>query len=134
MLQDRLSLALRVPFRRTLVVLGLAVAVALTLPAANAAAVKPTLADRMEARATCISERGSDIVKHREFRLLYGGRKPFRRCVKFHARQIAAERVLEAPMIRAECQLGQAEDPLGFAQEYPGPDPVGLCVRMESMP
>jgi hypothetical protein len=117
-----------------LALVGILVALALTIPSASSAAVKPTFADRLEARSTCISERGSDIIKHREFRMLYGGRKPFRRCVKFHARTIAMERVIEAPTIRADCQLEHAEDPLGFAQEYPGPDPIGMCVRMESLP
>jgi hypothetical protein len=70
----RSSLAVRIPLRRLLLVLGSAVAAAMTLPGAADAAVKPTPADRYEARKACASERGSDAVKRQEFLRTYGGR------------------------------------------------------------
>jgi hypothetical protein len=113
-----------------MVVAGGAVAAGLALPAAGAAG--PTFLDRFEARQTCIGERGvGDPVKAREFRLLYG-RRPMRRCVRYNARLIAMERRIEAPTIRAECQMEARIDPIEFRQEYPGG--VETCVRMESMP
>jgi hypothetical protein len=115
--------------KSALFVLALGVVTALLVPAtANA---RPTIYDRFEARQTCISERGSDIIKHREFRMLYG-RKPMRKCVRFHARTIAMERRMEAPLIPFECRQQQREAPLEFRQEYPGG--IRMCVRMESMP
>lgn len=116
--------------RIAVIVVGAAVAAGLTLPGAGAA--KPTFADRLEARKTCIGERGvGDPIKRQEFRLLYG-RRPMRRCVRYHARLIAMERRMELPLIRAECRLAQQEAPLEFLQDYPGGVP--MCVRMESMP
>jgi hypothetical protein len=116
--------------KSALLVLALGVVTALLVPA-TAANARPNMFDRFEARQTCISERGSDIIKHREFRMLYG-RKPMRKCVRFHARTIAMERRIEAPLIPHECRLARAEDPLGFRMEYPGG--IRMCVRMESMP
>jgi hypothetical protein len=120
---------------RKMALLGAAVAllVALALPGvAGGAAVKPTFADRFEARKTCIGERGyADPVKRWEFRQLYG-RHPMRRCVRYHARLIAMERRAELPVIRAECRLARMEAPIEFQQEYPGG--IRMCVRMESMP
>ena len=151
----------RVPIRTALIGLGAAVAVALTLPAAGSAAAKPTRAERLEARSTCALERGLTRSERRMFRAAYGGRtlnRAFRRCVRRQARRLASKRaarrpaapglpgvpelpgipglpgIPELPGVRAECQLAQAEDPIGFAQEYPGPDPLALCVQMESLP
>jgi hypothetical protein len=110
-------------------VLGLAVAVALTVPAS--AVAKPTIFDRFEARQTCISERGvGDPIKRAEFRMLWG-RKPMRKCVRFNARTIAMERRMEVPIIKAECRLGAQTDP-EFRLEYPGG--VRMCIRMGLMP
>jgi hypothetical protein len=110
------------------IVLGLAVAVALTVPAS--AAPRPNMFDRFEARKTCISERGvGDPVKRMEFRLLYG-RRPMRRCVRMHARTIAMERRMELPMIWMECRIAARTDP-EFRLEFPS---VRACVRMETMP
>jgi hypothetical protein len=133
MLHNRTLLAAGPAFtlrKSALFVLALGVLTALLIPAATATA-RPTIYDRFEARQTCISERGTDIVKRREFRMLYG-RNPFRKCVRFHARTIAMERRIEAPLIPHECRLARAEDPIGFRQEYPGG--IRMCVRMESMP
>jgi hypothetical protein len=117
--------------KTVLVVLGLAVAAAVSLPSAYARP-RATLAERLEARATCISERGvGDPIKRREFRLLYG-RRPFRKCVRFQIRQMRAELRLELPMIRAECRLAQREAPIEFRQDYPGG--IRQCVRLESAP
>lgn len=113
------------------VLAGAAVASGLTVPAV-AGPPAPNFADRFEARKTCISERGvGDPAKRLEFRLLYG-KRPMRNCVRYHARLIAMERRMEAPLIRAECRMAQMEAPLEFSQEYPGG--VRMCVRMESMP
>jgi hypothetical protein len=110
-------------------VLGLAVAVALTLPAS--AMAKPTMFDRFEARQTCIAERGTgDPLKVKSWRLLWG-RKPMRKCVRFNARLIAMERVAEVPLIKAECRLLARTEP-EFRLEYPGG--VKMCIRMEMMP
>jgi hypothetical protein len=112
-------------------VIGLAAAVAMMLPAAAVSAPKPTIFDRFEARKTCIGEMGvGDPVKRQMFRLLWG-RKPLRKCVRFYARQIAAERRFEVPLIKAECRLGARTDP-EFRLEYPGG--VRMCIRMGLMP
>jgi hypothetical protein len=113
----------RVPARMAVVALGAAVAVALTLPAAGTAAVKPTPAETLEARTTC-KERGVSKKK----------RLAFRRCVRNRARRLASIRAAELPAIRAECRAEQMEDPVGFVEEFPARDPVALCVRMESAP
>ena len=93
--------------KSVLAIVGLAVAVAMTLPAS--AVAKPTMFDRHEARLTCIGEMGvGDPVKRASFRLLWG-RKPLRKCVRFYARQIAAERRMEVPLSRpsAACWRGR---------------------------
>jgi hypothetical protein len=114
--------------KAVLSVLALAVAVAMTVPAA--APAKPTMFDRFEARQTCISERGiGDPVKMMEFKMLYG-RRPMRKCVRMHARTIAMERRMEVPMIRMECRIAARTDP-EFRLEFPS---VRACVRMEMLP
>ena len=40
--------------------------------------------------------------------------------------------IIEMPGVRMECQVAQMEDPIGFAQEFPGG--IETCVLMESMP
>jgi hypothetical protein len=116
--------------KAVLSVIGLAVAVAMTVPATAVSAPRPTMFDRFEARQTCISERGvGDPVKRMEFRMLYG-RRPMRRCVRMHARTIAMERRMELPMIRMECRIAAQTDP-EFRLEFPS---VRACVRMEMMP
>jgi hypothetical protein len=115
--------------KAVLSVIGLAVAVAMTLPAS--AVAKPNMFDRFEARQTCIGERGvGDPVKRMEFRLLYG-RRPMRRCVKMHARTIAMERRMEVPIIKMECRIAARTEP-EFRLDYPGG--VRMCIRMEMMP
>jgi hypothetical protein len=97
------------------------------------AAAAPSLADRLEARTICVSERGAgDPFKAREFQRLYGGRRAFRRCVRFHVRQVVIERRLELPTITAECRLEARATPVAFRLDYPG----GLrqCVRFEALP
>ncbi|HEV3376919.1 MAG TPA: hypothetical protein VG126_06535 [Thermoleophilaceae bacterium] len=109
-------------------VIGLAVAVAMTLPAS--AVAKPNIWDRFEARQACISERGvGDPVKMMQFKMLYG-RRPMRKCVRMHARLVAMENRFEVPMIRMECRLMARTDP-EFRLEFPS---VRACVRMEMMP
>jgi hypothetical protein len=120
--------AVRMSKKAVTIVLGLAVAVALTVPAS--AAPGPNMFDRFEARKTCIGERGvGDPIKRMEFRMLWG-RRPMRKCVRFYAREAAMERRLELPAIRMECRLAARTDP-EFRLEYPS---VRACVRMESMP
>jgi hypothetical protein len=114
--------------KAVLSVIGLAVAVAMTLPAS--AVAKPTMFDRFEARQVCIGERGvGDPVKLMEFKLLYG-RRPMRKCVRMHARTLAMERRMELPMIRMECRIMAQTDP-AFRLEFPS---VRACVRMGMMP
>jgi hypothetical protein len=111
-----------------LAVIGLAVAVAMTVPAS--AVAKPTMFDRHEARLTCIGEMGvGDPVKRASFRMLWG-RKPLRKCTRFYARQVAQERRMELPMIRMECRIAARTDP-EFRLEFPS---VRACVRMGMMP
>jgi hypothetical protein len=103
------------------------------LVTAPSAAARPSLADRLEARTICISERGAgDPFRAREFRTLYGTRRAFRRCVRFHVRQVVIERRLELPTIKAECRLEAHATPVAFRLDYPG----GLrqCVRFEALP
>jgi hypothetical protein len=108
--------------------LAVVVAVAMTVPASVVA--KPNIWDRFAARQTCISERGiGDPVKMMEFKMLYG-RRPMRKCVRLHARTIAMERRMEAPLIRMECRIAARTDP-EFRLEFPS---VKACVRMEMMP
>lgn len=143
-----------VPIGTALVALVAVVAVALTLPAAASAAAPPTAGDRQKARGSCANERGLTRAKHKRFALKYG-RRAFSRCVRIKARKFAKRRaggglglglpglpgmptlpggIPEMPGVRAECQIAQMEDPLGFAQEYPGANPLEMCVMMESMP
>jgi hypothetical protein len=103
------------------------------LVSGSSAAAAPSLADRLEARTICVSERGAgDPFKAREFRRLYGGRRAFRRCVRFHVRQVVIERRLELPTIKAECRLEARATPVAFRSDYPG----GLrqCVRFGALP
>jgi hypothetical protein len=103
------------------------------LMSGSSAAAGPSLADRLEARTICVSERGAgDPFRAREFQMLYGGRRAFRRCVRFQVRQVVIERRLELPSIRAECQLEAREAPGAFRLDYPG----GLrqCVRFAALP
>ena len=112
-------------------VIGLAVVVAVAMTVPASAAPKPTMFDRHEARLTCISEMGvGDPVKRATFRMLWG-RKPLRKCTRFYARQVAQERRMEAPLIRAECRLLARTEP-EFRLDYPGG--VKMCIRMEMMP
>ena len=114
--------------KAVLSILGLAVAVAMTVPAS--AVAKPTMFDRHEARLTCIGEMGvGDPVKRASFRMLWG-RKPLRKCTRFYARQIAQERRMELPMIRMECRIAAQTDP-EFRLEFPS---IRACVRMGMMP
>jgi hypothetical protein len=146
----------RVPMRFALLALVAVAAVALTLPAAASAAAAPNGADRQKARAKCANERGLTKAKHQRFRLKYGGRNAFKRCVKQKARTFARRRagggggmpglgipglpgmpmlpggIPEMPGVRLECQAEQMSDPIGFMQEYPGG--LETCVMMESMP
>jgi hypothetical protein len=130
----RSTLAVRKPLRRLLLILGAAVLVAMTLPAVADAAGRPTPADLFEARAICNSERGTDIIKRSEFLRMYAGPRPFRRCVRRHARLIALERAAEVPQITAKCQAEALTDPAEFALEYPGPNGVEMCVLLETLP
>ena len=103
------------------------------LVSGSPAAARPGLADRHEARTICVSERGAgDPFKAREFRRLYGGRRAFRRCVRFHVRQVVLERRLELPTIWAECRLEARATPVAFRLDYPGG--LGQCVRFEALP
>ena len=114
--------------KAVLSILGLAVAVAMTVPAS--AVAKPTMFDRHEARLTCIGEMGvGDPVKRASFRMLWG-RKPLRKCTRFYARQIAQERRMELPMLWMECRIAAQTDP-EFRLEFPS---VRACVRMGMMP
>jgi hypothetical protein len=161
MLQFRISSAVdgQAVTRRfaILLVLVAAVAVALTLPAAASAAAAPNAADRQKARSSCANERGLTRARHQRFRLKYG-RRAFSRCVRIKARRFARRRagsglggglggglpglptipgmpgLIELPGVRLQCQMEQMGDPIGFMQEYPGPNPIDICVMMESMP
>ena len=127
MLQRRPLVSIRMT---ALLVLGITAGL---LVGGSTAVAKPTFADRLEARANCISERGvGDPVKANAFRMLYGGRRPFRRCVRYQVKLVVAERRLALPMIRSECRLAQMEAPLDFRMEFPGG--VDQCVKIESMP
>jgi hypothetical protein len=110
-------------------VLGVTTALLVAGPAAAA----PSHADRLEARTICISERGAgDPFRARQFRMLYGGRQAFRRCIRFHVRQVVIQRRLRLPSIWAECRSEARATPVEFRLSYPG----GLhqCVRFEALP
>jgi hypothetical protein len=111
-----------------LIVAGLAV---LALPPA-ASALKPTKFERAQARAECISERGTDPQSRAEFRALYRGKRPLLVCIRIIARQFAQERAIARAEARTSCQQEKASDPLDFRLEYPG----GLkqCIALESAP
>jgi hypothetical protein len=138
--------------RMALLALVAAAAVALTLPAA-ASAQRPTQGDRLKARSSCANERGLTKARHQKFRLKYG-RGAFNRCVRIKARKFARRRaggglggglgglptipgmpgMIELPGVRLQCQMEQMADPIEFMTEYPGPNPIDMCVMMESMP
>ena len=107
------------------------VAIAALAVPASASAVTPTRAEKRIAKAECRVERGVTRAEHLEFRLEYGGRRPFRRCVRLKAREFAMERAIEQAEAWQTCRAERAADPLEFAQDYPG----GLrqCVRLESL-
>jgi hypothetical protein len=111
-----------------LIAIGLVAALA--LPSA-AGAVRPTRAEKRIAKAECRIERGVTRADHLEFRIQYGGRRPFRRCVRLKARELAMERAIAQAEAWQTCRAERAADPLEFAVDYPG----GLrqCVRMESI-
>ena len=102
----------------------------LALPA-SAAGVKPTRAEKRLAKAECRAERGVTRAEHLEFRIEYGGRRPFRRCVRLRSMEFARERAIERAEAWRTCRAERAADPVEFAEDYPG----GLrhCVRMESI-
>ena len=112
------------------IVLG--VAVALTVPTV-AAAVKPTPGEKRLARAECLAERGATAADRVEFRVTYG-RKALRNCIRIKAREFAAERGVARTEAVASCRAERASDPVGFREEYPGPRPLQLCIRMELAP
>jgi hypothetical protein len=117
---------------RVSALLALGVTTAL-LVAGPAAAAGPSHTDRLEARTICISERGAgDPFRARQFRMLYGGRRAFRRCIRFHVRQVVIQRRLRLPTIWAECRSEARSTPVEFRLSYPG----GLhqCVRFEALP
>jgi hypothetical protein len=112
--------------------LALGVTTAL-LAAGPSAAARPSHADALEARTICISERGAgDPFRARQFRLLYGDRRAFRRCIRFHVRQVVIQRRLRLPSIWAECRSEALSTPVKFRLSFPG----GLhqCVRFEALP
>jgi hypothetical protein len=112
-----------------LLVLG---ATTVLLVAAPGTAAGPSQADRLKARTICLSERGAgDAFRTRRFRTLYGGRRAFRRCIRFHVRQVVIERRLKLPTIWAEIRLEARATPVEFRLAYPG----GLhqCVRFEAL-
>jgi hypothetical protein len=151
----------RLPMWAAVLALIAALTVALTLPATSDAA-RPNRADKLEARSACALERGQTKAERRQFRRAYRARTitgAFNRCVKQQARRLANKRaarrrrsappaapglpgvpgvptlpggIPEMPGVRAECQVAQLEDPLGFQQEYPGG--IETCVLMESLP
>jgi hypothetical protein len=120
-----------VAMRRTAFIIVGVVGV-LALPA-SAAGVKPTSAEKRLARAECKAERGVTRADHLEFAAEYGGRRPFRRCVRLKAREFAAERALAQAEALQACRAERAADPVEFAEDYPGADPLRQCVRMESI-
>jgi hypothetical protein len=85
-----------------LVVLAVVAAAPVSPPAADAAP-RPTPADRPQASATCIAERGLTRVERHHFRALHGHgkRRPFRRCARSQYRQ-----TLPATDARARARAG----------------------------
>ena len=117
--------------RPALIALGLAAA--LIVPASAAPRVKPTPGEKRVARAECLAERGVTRADHLEFAAKYG-RRPLRRCIRIVAQELAAEHRLEWIQAWNECRAEYRADPIGFREEYPGPRPIRLCVRMELAP
>lgn len=113
-----------------LLVLGVSTALLAAGPGATA---RPSHADTLEARTICISERGAgDPFRARQFRMLYGARRAFRRCIRFHVRQVVIQRRLRLPSIWAECRSEARRAPVQFRLSFPG----GLhqCVGFEALP
>jgi hypothetical protein len=77
-----------------------AVAAALSLPAAHTAQ-SATFADRLEASATCSSERVVTRLEVREFGAPDGGGQRSRRCVRLQLREGPARREATRPRRRA---------------------------------
>jgi hypothetical protein len=99
LVRDAAARALRIA-NTTLVVLVVVAAAPVSPPAA---APRPTPADRPQASATCIAERGLTRVERHHFRALHGHekRRPFRRCVRPQYRQ-----TLPATDARARARAG----------------------------
>jgi hypothetical protein len=107
-----------------------ALAIPLAVPA-TAMAVKPTKAERRQAAAECRVERGVTRADRLEFAAEYGRRRPFRRCVRIKARELAVERHRAWVEAMRTCRAERLADPVEFAEDYPGPRPLRQCVRME---
>lgn len=106
-------------------------AIALLGISASAAALTPTRTEKRQARAECRAERGVTPADHFAFAQEWGRPRPFRRCVRVIAMELARERrQTRREAIRA-CWQELRSDPVGFHEEYRGPRPLRQCIRQE---
>jgi hypothetical protein len=105
--------------------------VGLLLLATSASAVTPTKAEKRLARAECRAElRGGTYA---EFASEWGRPRPFRRCVRVTARELARERVIERRAARRACIQEMNAAPGEFFLEYGRHHPLRNCIRQEML-
>jgi hypothetical protein len=112
-------------------VLAVFALVALLIFATSASAVTPTKAEKRLARAECRAElRGGTYA---EFASEWGRPRPFRRCVRVTARELAWERVIARREARRACIQEMNAAPGEFFLEYGRHHPLRRCIRQEML-
>ena len=110
-------------------VLAVFALVALLIFATSATAITPTKREKRQARAECRADlRGSGYLS---FASEWGRPRPFRRCVRVTARELAWERVIARREARRSCLQELREAPGEFYLEYGRHDPLRRCIRQE---
>jgi hypothetical protein len=112
-------------------VLTILALVALLVFATSASAVVPTKAEKRLARAECRAERAG--TTYADFASEWGRPRPFRRCVRVTARELARERVVAKREARRACIQEMNADPGEFFLEYGRRHPLRKCIRQEML-
>lgn len=110
-------------------VLAVFALVALLIFATSASAITPTKRDKRQARAECRAELRSSGYK--SFVSNWGRPRPFRRCVRVTARELAWERRADRREAIRSCRQELREAPGEFYLEYGRHEPLRRCIRQE---